>query len=926
MKKFTNLLGFALLLNLLGFIALIAYRVNFDIPATLQVMTAFGYSAVSPFMDIASVDLMKGLQWFAVLLYTVASFILVFISIKSLNFLRIIVSPLALTFSLSMILIVINGYYIDATSFDNLGAFSDFWALLILPIQVANPGLRAIAFSGLITTAVLLTLVFHIFVIIDSFQNPYVKKQGLMIPINKEETLIADELSNFVLPSQIKVFSPIESTTSANANPSTSSETQSLLNSTPIVVVPSGPSMSETSDVSDARQTVLQIKEKIRALIRLQLLQAQQALAKSDTPVIQEPEVLLPVEEQEQVVHVVETPVIQEIKPQEDANKPVQQPVKQVDVSDIDQLESKDQVTTLINEELIKYDSLNREVMESLVAEKIEQLIGTALDQYKQEVVLMGEKTLEETKAKLQSAVPQSTQSLLSNEELHQLIQQMIEQNPSYKKLIDLTHVSEKLIEKANDSSDSSQDSKITSTEIVNLIQSQTFSQEQIQQLLDVQQQKLLLDIKQFTNKELNHLMTRDQFNQALNQLTQTKQDLINQHQDIMTLKDVVSQFQAETLSRIQPLQEKVQQSESNKVANIQIKPVEEAFIVALMQKHLSKLKSNESLEVISSIVATEVKKQTSEENRINTADVEKMIADAVAKIPQSSPTVMPKVMSEGDINKLVESKLSRVINEEEIKRIIDTTLPKQATPVVNDVVISSMVAAEVKKQTSEENRINTADVEKMIADAVAKISKPVYIQENTGSTMNNANSSYYGRMVSPSLTIPVIRKKNAKAPDNEKRAAQFKSVVSPDIGVTRTGKKKIIRIPFQDRMSSADPMILSHYDELKNYILSFQVKSRISNVGDIFRLHKEVYVKITIAGKGLKLYLALNPEDYKDGPIPVDDASDKKMYKDIPLVFKVKSELSLKRAKKLIDDLMAKKGLPQKEIPFLPWSKAFQK
>ena len=926
MKKFTNLLGFALLLNLLGFIALIAYRVNFDIPATLQVMTAFGYSAVSPFMDIASVDLMKGLQWFAVLLYTVASFILVFISIKSLNFLRIIVSPLALTFSLSMILIVINGYYIDATSFDNLGAFSDFWALLILPIQVANPGLRAIAFSGLITTAVLLTLVFHIFVIIDSFQNPYVKKQGRMIPINKEETLIADELSNFVLPSQIKVFSPIESTTSANANPSTSSETQSLLNSTPIVVVPSGPSMTDTSDVSDARQTVLQIKEKIRALIRLQLLQAKQALAKSDTPVIQEPEVLLPVEEQEQVVHVVETPVIQEIKPQEDANKPVQQPVKQVDVSDIDQLESKDQVTTLINEELIKYDSLNREVMESLVAEKIEQLIGTALDQYKQEVVLMGEKTLEETKAKLQSAVPQSTQSLLSNEELHQLIQQMIEQNPSYKKLIDLAHVSEKLIEKANDSSDSSQDSKITSTEIVNLIQSQTFSQEQIQQLLDVQQQKLLLDIKQFTNKELNHLMTRDQFNQALNQLTQTKQDLINQHQDIMTLKDVVSQFQAETLSRIQPLQEKLQQSESNKVANIQIKPVEEAFIVALMQKHLSKLKSNESLEVISSIVATEVKKQTSEENRINTADVEKMIADAVAKIPQSSPTVMPKVMSEGDINKLVESKLPRVINEEEIKRIIDTTLPKQATPVVNDVVISSMVAAEVKKQTSEENRINTADVEKMIADAVAKISKPVYIQENTGSTMNNANSSYYGRMVSPSLTIPVIRKKNAKAPDNEKRAAQFKSVVSPDIGVTRTGKKKIIRIPFQDRMSSADPMILSQYDELKNYILSFQVKSRISNVGDIFRLHKEEYVKITIAGKGLKLYLALNPEDYKDGPIPVDDASDKKMYKDIPLVFKVKSELSLKRAKKLIDDLMAKKGLPQREIPFLPWSKAFQK
>ena len=45
MKKFTNLLGFALLLNLLGFTAFLAYRVNFDIPSTLQVIYAFAYSA-----------------------------------------------------------------------------------------------------------------------------------------------------------------------------------------------------------------------------------------------------------------------------------------------------------------------------------------------------------------------------------------------------------------------------------------------------------------------------------------------------------------------------------------------------------------------------------------------------------------------------------------------------------------------------------------------------------------------------------------------------------------------------------------------------------------------------------------------------------------------------------------------------------------
>ena len=152
----------------------------------------------------------------------------------------------------------------------------------------------------------------------------------------------------------------------------------------------------------------------------------------------------------------------------------------------------------------------------------------------------------------------------------------------------------------------------------------------------------------------------------------------------------------------------------------------------------------------------------------------------------------------------------------------------------------------------------------------------------------------------------------------------QFKSVLPADSLVTRTGKKRIIRVPFPTRMKQTSQDIRDHYDTLKNYLLSFKVKSRVSNVGDMFRLHKEEYVKIVTAGKGLKLYLALNPKDYENSTIPVDDASDKKIYANIPLVFKVKSDLSVKRAKVLIDDLMNKKGLTQKTLLDLPWSKQF--
>jgi hypothetical protein len=112
------------------------------------------------------------------------------------------------------------------------------------------------------------------------------------------------------------------------------------------------------------------------------------------------------------------------------------------------------------------------------------------------------------------------------------------------------------------------------------------------------------------------------------------------------------------------------------------------------------------------------------------------------------------------------------------------------------------------------------------------------------------------------------------------------------------------------------------NYNELKNEILSWGVKSRVSNSGDTFRLHRKTYIKLTIAGKSLKLYFALNPEDYRDSTIPVQDAGGKNIYEEIPLVFKVKSGLSLRRCKQLIQDVMEKDGLEQGEIGTVNWVK----
>ena len=132
--------------------------------------------------------------------------------------------------------------------------------------------------------------------------------------------------------------------------------------------------------------------------------------------------------------------------------------------------------------------------------------------------------------------------------------------------------------------------------------------------------------------------------------------------------------------------------------------------------------------------------------------------------------------------------------------------------------------------------------------------------------------------------------------------------------------KKPIIRIPFTERMINADAEMQKNYNELKNEILSYGVNSRVSNSGDTFRLHRKTYIKITIAGLSLKLYFALNPDDYKDSTLPIQNAGHKGIYEEIPLVFKVKSGLSMRRCKQLIADVFEKNGLEQGEIGDTDW------
>lgn len=132
---------------------------------------------------------------------------------------------------------------------------------------------------------------------------------------------------------------------------------------------------------------------------------------------------------------------------------------------------------------------------------------------------------------------------------------------------------------------------------------------------------------------------------------------------------------------------------------------------------------------------------------------------------------------------------------------------------------------------------------------------------------------------------------------------------------VEATPKAKRVKVTFEERLAKADPTLVEKYHEIREEIMSYGIKSRVSSSGDTFRLHTVKYMKIVVAGKKLKLYMKLNPRDYDSTTIPHSDASSKALYSEIPMVFKVNSPLSVKRAKGLIADMMAKENI-QKKTP----------
>lgn len=287
---------------------------------------------------------------------------------------------------------------------------------------------------------------------------------------------------------------------------------------------------------------------------------------------------------------------------------------------------------------------------------------------------------------------------------------------------------------------------------------------------------------------------------------------------------------------------------------------------------------TNEGLseEKVKEIIASEIKEALKDFAIIHETIIEKPVEVRIENAPveEAKETVKEEKVTEENAP---ESVVEETKSAEEVK--------------TDEVPVTEVKVEEVKEETPVEEKIEETKVETspFVEDKKEETDK-VVVEE-----------------------VPV--QEETKEPVVEETTAEPAPEVTPEALEGEPAEKaKIVRIPFDQRMAQADDVVKGSYNELKSLLKSYGLNNRIANGGDSFRLHRVTYCKITIAGKSLKLYLALNPNDYANSTYPIKDASSKAIYKETPLVFKVRSGLSLRRAEELIRDCMDKHGLEQIE------------
>lgn len=288
--------------------------------------------------------------------------------------------------------------------------------------------------------------------------------------------------------------------------------------------------------------------------------------------------------------------------------------------------------------------------------------------------------------------------------------------------------------------------------------------------------------------------------------------------------------------------------------------------------------------------------------------------AELIAKVDKIIDDVAERsVTTEKTVEKTTETTTEKAseVTDETVNEVVNETAEETASEhnaehnVEHNVIhnIERSVVNEADEQPAEEVAVADAPAEEVTA-VDEGVSDEADVNINVAAIDMGADETVEETAAAPDVNaVAVVPAVNAEVA----------------VGVDGAEVKAPVRSRnFAEKMRDADEVMQDRYDELKNYALRFRkLKARISKKFDSINAGRFQFVKLSIAGKTLKLYLNMDINT-TDPKYHCKDMSDKKTYVTVPVLLRIKSGRAVKYAKRLIDQCAEQHGMLERRKPFV--------
>lgn len=119
----------------------------------------------------------------------------------------------------------------------------------------------------------------------------------------------------------------------------------------------------------------------------------------------------------------------------------------------------------------------------------------------------------------------------------------------------------------------------------------------------------------------------------------------------------------------------------------------------------------------------------------------------------------------------------------------------------------------------------------------------------------------------------------------------------------------------FINKFMRADKDMKARYSAIKNELLRYGMKPRMSHSNESWYRGRVTYAKFAIRGKTLSLYMALDPKEFEETKYNFANMGDVGKYEMVPMRVKLKSDRSVRWVKELIAVMAEKKGWKRSDL-----------